>query len=202
MSKWWRIYIFVLTVIAITSLALNILIIREALQVQTQISEGAKVAAGVLEEATQQMGELENTTIDLVVPISDTLTISADIAISDTWIVPIRDVFVIDQSIPLEFGVPGRTYTIDIPLYLEVPIDMTVAVPVQRTIPVQAEVPINMTVPVQFSLANTPFAEMIKVWREQLINVQKTLEEGELPSAAQQPTPQQPTPQQPTPQQP
>nr|WP_290665126.1 hypothetical protein [Ardenticatena sp.] len=192
MSKWWRIYIVVLTVISITSLALNILIIREALQVQTQISEGAKVAAGVLKEATQQMGELENTTIDLAVPISDTLTISANIAISDTWVVPIYDVFVIDQSIPLEFGVPGRTYTIDIPLYLEVPIDMTVAVPVQRTIPVEAQVPINMTVPVQFSLANTPFAEMIKVWREQLINVQKTLEEGEFPTAAQEAAPQQP----------
>jgi len=192
MSKWWRIYIVVLTVISITSLALNILIIREALQVQTQISQGAKVAAGVLKEATQQMGELENTTIDLVVPISDTLTISTNIAISDTWIVPIYDVFVIDQSIPLEFGVPGRTYTIDIPLYLEVPIDMTVAVPVQRTIPVEAQVPINMTVPVQFSLANTPFADMIKVWREQLINVQKTLEEGEFPAAAQESAPEQP----------
>ena len=140
----------VLSVITITSLVLNLLIIR-------QVVEARRLARLAIEDSISLLKDLETQVYTYNVVIDDTFVVDDSVPFQET--IPV----VIDEMMPFSTAVtasvnvgPFGRYPVTIPIGGNVPINLSFDVPVDETVPVYIEVPVHTEIPIEVSIAKTP----------------------------------------------
>jgi hypothetical protein len=140
----------VLSVITITSLILNLLIIR-------QVVEARRLARLAIEDSISLLQDLEQQTYTYNVVIDDTFIVDDSVPFQE--VIPV----VIDEQMPFSTSVtasvnigPFGRYPVTIPIGGNVPINLSFDVPVDETVPVYIEVPVHTEIPIEVSIAKTP----------------------------------------------
>lgn|SRR5574337_1710117 len=143
----------VLWAIAITSLALNLLVIKTLLDVRSQ--------AGIaFVQAADAVGTIQGGTIEYTARIDQSVPVALDVPIRFTVDVPIHETLPINTTVraPIEFPIVG-TRIISLPISTEIPVNITVKVPIDETLPINAQIPLKLEVPVRLKIADTPFGQ-------------------------------------------
>ncbi|MFA5878442.1 MAG: hypothetical protein WC845_03690 [Candidatus Staskawiczbacteria bacterium] len=141
-------YLFMGAVLILS--VINIVMFVALLNVKQQISDGAKHAADAVKQMQAQ-------------PLTDPFT--ANIAIDNTFSVPIKIVIPIKTTINVPVTIPttDQQVTIAIPIDTSVPIDTTIQVPVKTTIPVSIKV------------GDLPFGDILQQLHDWLIKLSTSL---------------------------
>ncbi len=115
----------------------------------------------------QSLHDLENATINLTVPISETMPINFNLPVHT------RTIATTTRPVPLRTGasfvLPGGggtirgTVNLVLPAGLQLPVELHILVPVSQTVPVQMEVPVSI------ALKDTELGEIIRRLREELL---------------------------------
>ncbi len=139
-----------LSVITITSLVLNLLIIR-------QVVEARRLARLAIEDSISLLQDMETQVYNYNVVIDDTFIVDDSVPFQET--IPV----VIDEMMPFSTAVtasvnigPFGRYPVTIPIGGNVPINLSFDVPVDETVPVYIEVPVHTEIPIEVSIAKTP----------------------------------------------
>lgn len=141
---------WLLWVIALTSLALNALLINTLLGARRQVAEAIGVVA-------QGLGELRAARFTYVVQVDQEVPVDLNVPIRDTLRVPIDTVvpFNTQLQVPIELPFLG-TRIVNVPVQTTVPVQLDLEVPLNLDVPISATVPVRFALPVQISLADTP----------------------------------------------
>lgn len=142
-----------LWIIAVTSLLLNVFVIKTLLDVKQQ-------AAVAFSDAAASLGTIKNGTIDYTVKIDEKIPVALDVPVKFTVEVPIKRTIPIDTivDVPIEIPLVG-TRTIQVPISTTIPVDLTVQIPVDQRIPVNGSVPVRFDVPIKLNIGDTAFGE-------------------------------------------
>lgn len=140
-----------LWIIAVTSLLLNVVIIKTLLDVKQQ-------AAVAFSNAAASMGTIQNGTIEYTVKIDEEIPVALDVPVKFIVEVPIKRTIPIDTvvDVPIEFFGP---HTIQVPISTTIPIDLTVQIPVDQNIPINGKIPVKFDVPIKLNIGETSFGE-------------------------------------------
>ena len=132
----------------------------EARGLQSQLVDAGPSISSALDQAVGGLETFGSSTIELNVPIRDTLSLESSIELDQTLRVPVRTTVPIDETIETTIQVDtpvGVDIPVDVrvPLQLELPIELTLTVPLQETIPVKLDVPVELDVPIRLDVAST-----------------------------------------------
>ncbi|RME48359.1 MAG: hypothetical protein D6796_06375 [Caldilineae bacterium] len=183
MSNTGKAYLGFLTGLVLLSLALNFFLLWQLLGVYRQAQGMGRTAQQTLAQAIADLGELQNATFRLTVPVKQDVPVKAVVPFSQTITVPIDEKIRFQDEISTqlilempEFGVKAPM-DITIPIDTEVPVVLDARVPINVTIPVETTVPLDMEIPVAIRLADTDFAPFIERLRNVLIGFNESLSE-------------------------
>jgi hypothetical protein len=132
---------------------------------QSRLAELAPAVSAGLDEAVQGLETFRTSTIEVEVPIDETLPIDTVIVLDRTIDVPIRTTLPIDQTFDTTITVAGP-FGIDVPLdvsvpvNVEVPVDLVVPIAINESIPISTEVAVQLTVPISIEVAGTELADL------------------------------------------
>ena len=140
-----------LWIIAVTSLLLNVVIIKTLLDVKQQ-------AAIAFSNAAASMGTIQSGTIEYTVKIDEEIPVALDVPVKFIVEVPIKRTIPIDTvvDVPIEFF---GSHTIQVPISTTIPIDLTVQIPVDQNIPINGKIPVKFDVPIKLNIGDTAFGE-------------------------------------------
>jgi hypothetical protein len=140
----------VLSVITITSLILNLLIIR-------QVVEARRLAHLAIEDSISLLQDLETQVYTYDVVIDDTFIVDDSVPFQEVIPVVINEEMPFSTAVTASVNVgPFGRYPVTIPIGGNVPINLSFDVPVDETVPVYIEVPIHTEIPIEVSIAQTP----------------------------------------------
>jgi hypothetical protein len=172
-------YLFLLILILL-SLALNAVVIAGLLNARD-------AAVEAIDQGLQALSGLENETFETVIrvqetiPVSETVPFRRELVVPIDLTVPIHDQIAIQETFEVPISTPFRDFTIDIPVSatvpveIEVPVDVQVPIAISETIPISTEVSIDLTVPVVIEVADTALPEYLEQMRALLTEVKEAL---------------------------
>lgn len=168
--------------VALLSLLLNVIILRQLVIARAAARQAVDDAIGIIDQ-------LEGTTISTNVKIDNTIVIETDLPINQSFPVEIKDSFPIDTvlAVPVDAGLLGRL-NLSIPIKTTIPVDVTPTVTIDRTFHVKAPVPLNLDVPVQVSVGSTGLAPALDALKARLRTIADQLDASLLPGLS-SPTP-------------
>ncbi len=139
---WMRVWRLAISLLVLTSLALNIYLVRTLLTVGQAI-ESARTT--VRETLVSFAGEpvVVPIAVDEVIPIQTTLNFS------DTLVVPFQLDYTLDTVVSTSINIPllGRQ-SVSVPVYAVIPISETLAVPIHMDVPISVTYPLKVEFPV------------------------------------------------------
>lgn len=144
----WPVGYLALWLVALSSLMLNVFVIRELL-----LSREAVLT--VIDDAITVVQELQTQSIDYTFTYSDTVIVEADIPVNETIPVDIEQVIPIDTvvNVPVTIPLLGR-YTIAIPIQTDIPVHIQDEVTLEKTFYVYTAVPIELEMPVSIPITS------------------------------------------------
>jgi hypothetical protein len=145
---------WLLWLVALASLALNILLVVALLGARRQAGEGALAAS-------HAVGSLRQSSIDYQVHVAQSVPVVLSIPISETVKVPINTTLPIDTQATIPLETPIGTFPITIPIQAVVPVDLQTEVPIRLTVPVSTTVPVELDVPIHLAIADTELGEAL-----------------------------------------
>lgn len=175
--RWTPDYI-ALWVIAVLSLLLNVVVLRQLALARTAARQAIADSITVIEQ-------FEATTISTDVKIDDTVVIETDLPVNETLPVQIKDSFPIDTTVtvPVEAGLLG-TLNLTVPIKTTIPVDIKPDVTINQTFHIKAPVPIKLNVPVQIAVGSTGLAPTLDMVKARLRALADRLDASLLPGAA------------------
>lgn len=140
----WRLFV---SVVAVISLLLNVVVIAGLLEIRGGLDRALTAARDALARQANQP-------IAFTVAIDQPIPIQADIPIDETFTIPIDFVYPLDTVINTHIDIPvlGRQ-EIAVPVETRIPISHTLEIPVEMTVPVsvtyhlQTDIPVEVAVP-------------------------------------------------------
>lgn len=170
----------ILLILIVLSLALNAVVIAGLLNARDAaveaIDQGLQVLDGLEEERFETVIRVQET-----IPVNEAIPFRRELVVPVDVIVPIYDEIAIQETFEVPISTPFLDFNIDIPVSATVPIEMEVPVAIQvpiaisETIPISTEVSIDLTVPVVIEVADTALPEYLEQLRALLIEVKGTL---------------------------
>ena len=181
MSKFAKFMLAITFVIAVLSLALNIILIWQLLTIQREIQAAARNLGPMLQESLGQtiadLEDFEQSTIEVNVEVNEDFPIRTEIALNETVEVPIELTVpisqVIETTITLDILDTGVEIPVDIsvPVDVEIPINNTISVPINRSIPISTTIPLDVNVPIAIEVGETDLVQYIAQVREGLVSL-------------------------------
>lgn len=167
-------YIF-LWLIAISSLALNVLILQ-------QLVSTREAARQAVRDARAMVVNLQDQGFSHTIKINETLPVEADLPVKETIPIPINETFTVNAAatIPINLG-PFGSRTVTVPVGGEVPVNTTIEIELDRTFHVSTVVPVNFEVPIDIKLASTPLYQTLLDVENKLESLEAKLSEPMLP---------------------
>ena len=163
---WWSLPLWLLT---LTSLALNVIILRELVTIR-------QIARASVTETIEVVNSFQEETFAYTFTVEDVIDVNTDIPFEETIDVPIRDSIAINTSVqvPVNAG-PLGSFNVTIPISTVIPIELDVPVEIDRTINVRAAVPIEVDVPVSIAIEETPLSNTLADLEAGLIDLEEEL---------------------------
>lgn len=164
-----------LWVLVVTSLLLNVVMLR-------QVMLARSAAQNAVSDAIVVIDGLKDEQFTYNVVIDDTLPLQADLPINET--IPV----VIDQQIPIrtnvavpvDAGILG-TINLNVPINTTVPINFEQDITIDRTFSVNTTVPVHLDVPIELSVSETPLSGMLDDLELRLENLEAELDQPLVP---------------------
>lgn len=142
---------WLLWVVALTSLALNVMLINTLLGVRRQAAEAAGLAADGLTR-------VRAATFSYTVVVDQSIPVNVSIPINQSLTVPIDTVIPINTTVQVPIEVPLLgTRLVSFPIQTTIPVKLETEIPVNLVVPISATVPVQLDVPIQLAVADTPF---------------------------------------------
>jgi EmrB/QacA subfamily drug resistance transporter len=148
---------------------------------QNQLTELAPTVGGALDEAIAGLETFRDSTLEVEVPINETVPIDVEVVLDRVIEVPVNTEIPISQTFDTTITVEGP-FGVEIPVDVSVPIDVVVPVdldlefPINETVPIATEIPVNLTVPIRIDIADTELATLADSLRQGLIGFQEVIE--------------------------
>src|SRR5437867_976933 len=158
MSRVFSIFAFV---IAIISLALNVLMIYK-------LNEVRLGALRALDDTSRGLDGLVDFTFRDTIRVNQTFTVGGELPFNQDFTVPISTTFPVNTTVHLSTSTPLGA--IDVPLNVNttVPINLQVPVSISRTVPYSFSVPIDLLVPIEIRLRDVGAEQGIKQVKDEI----------------------------------
>lgn len=139
-----------LWIVALTSLLLNLALLRQLAAAQATARQAVLNAIEVLDDFQQQR-------FVYTVTIDENLVVNTDMPVDETIPVSIDETLPINTTVtvPVKLGPLGTT-NIDIPIVTVIPVDLDFNVEIDQTFRVNTAVPIDLEVPIEIAVEDTP----------------------------------------------
>ena len=165
---------YLLWLVALTSLALNVWLIRTLLVVRYQAGEAAGRMA-------QEVVKLNRSSIDYTITVQKDAPISLVVPISTTVTVPIHASIPIDTQVIVPLQTPFGEIPVTLPVQTTIPVNLETTAPVNASVPISTTIPISLDVPVHLALANTALGKSLVSAQTYLEKLAATLQTSLLP---------------------
>jgi hypothetical protein len=161
---------FLVTVLALASLAVNALLVSRLLAIRNE-------AAAMLDNASKSLDNLIWQGISYDFPFSQTISYEGDIPFEQDINFPFKGniPFNTTVSIPIDLG-PLGTQVIRVPVSTTVPVDVTVPVHVKQNFHVKTQVPVQMNVPIHLGPNDPPLKDLLAGARQLLDRIRQYLQ--------------------------
>jgi len=158
---------FLVAILALASLAVNVLLVTRLLAIRDE-------ASAALLDASRSLDNLAWQGFAFEFPVSQTVNFEGDVPFQQDIAFPFKGNIPINTvvSLPIDLG-PLGTQTIRVPVNTTVPIDVTVPVRVDQTVHIKTQVPVRMNVPVRLGPNDPPLKDLIAQVREWLNRFRK-----------------------------
>lgn len=145
-----------------------------------QINDLQPAVAGALADAVTGLDEFATSTIEVNVPIDQTIPVDTEFVFNRTIDVPIQTVVPIDQTVDTTITVQGPLgveipVDVSVPVVLDLPVDVTFPLTVDETIPISTSIPVRLDVPISIDVAGTELAELATSLRDGLMALDEAL---------------------------
>jgi hypothetical protein len=158
-----RLAVIVALLVALASLALNVLLISNLLAARQTFVDGVDQAIAALETLNLE-GFRYDFHIQQTVPFEGDIPFQQDLVFPFEGNVPIKTTV----TVPINAGVLG-TFNIDVPIDTNIPVDIEVPVHVDETFHVETAIPLDMTVPIFISPDDPAIQKLIGGLRDWLL---------------------------------
>lgn len=167
MSNQTKGFLTFLTVMVVASLAMNLILLWQWLSFQRQAQEMAQMADLAMTQAAADLSELQQTTIQMTIPVRQQIPIKTEVPFKDTIKVPIHITIPIDDKIKTQIFIKMPDFGVDVPIdvsipvKMDVPVNMEVPVTIDRKIPINTTIDLALDVPIALNIGETEFAGYI-----------------------------------------
>jgi len=166
---------YLLWLVALSSLAINVFLIRSLLIVRYQAGEAASQAA-------QAVAKLRVSSIDHTLLVEQDVTISVVVPISTTVTVPINTVIPLNTQVTVPLQTPFGEIPVTLPVEASIPVNLLTTVPVTASVPIETVVPVALDIPVHIVISDTLFGRSLKSSEDYLKQLAITLQTNPLQS--------------------
>jgi hypothetical protein len=163
-----RILALLALIVAVLSLALNILLIDRLLQARV-------VVADVLDHTSQRLGTLSDLSFKQTIRINHTFSVSGEMPFNQNFSVPVSMTVPVNTSINVNVTTPFGPMSMPVSVNTSVPIKMQVPVAISQTIPYSVTVPLDLQVPVDVRLGDLGITPAIKDMQDQIQRLRELL---------------------------
>jgi hypothetical protein len=160
---------YLLWLVALTSLAVNVWLIRTLLVVRYQAGEAAGRMA-------QEVAKLSQSSIDYTITVKKDVPLSLVVPISTTVTVPIHASIPIDTQVTVPLQTPFGEIPVTLPVQTTIPVNLETEAPVNASVPISTIIPVLLDVPVHLSLADTSLGESLQSAQAYLEKLATTLQ--------------------------
>lgn len=157
-------------ILALVSLALNILLIYSLMGVRQTAVDG-------LDQALNSLDSLEDEGFHYEYKYENTLPISVEIPVQQEMVIPFQGTFPINTTVrvPIDAGVLG-TFVLDVPINTSVPVDVEVPVQISQTVAFSTSIPVSLTVPIDVQPDDPAIEGFINGLRQWLLELRGSFE--------------------------
>lgn len=163
-----------LWIIALISIILNIVIVRQLLLAR-------RIALQSVTDSIAVIDGLQHQVITYNVEINQAIPLNVEVPIDMVVPIHIVDDFPIETSVTVSVPTPLGSLPVNVPISTTIPIDRTIDIPIQQTFTLDTTVPINFAVPIVVAIEETPLFATLEETKARLILLEQSLTEPLLP---------------------
>lgn len=151
-----------LWLLVLISLLLNVFVLGQLLRIRRGASEALVSASAIL-------ADLQTQTLELTIPVDETIAIDTDLPVDETLTIPIQTEVPINTivTVNVDGGVLGGI-PLRIPISTVVPVDLETDVRINQTFEVHAPVELALEIPVRIDVAETSLYDTLGEAQEAL----------------------------------
>ncbi|GAB4474191.1 MAG: hypothetical protein Kow00124_13900 [Anaerolineae bacterium] len=164
-----RLDYLLLWVVALSSLLLNVLILR-------QLTLAWGITRQAVNDALVVVQGFEGERFSYTVKVEDTIRINTTLPVQATIPVVVEDTLPINTVVTVPFSTPLGSFPINVPIVATVPVSLETTIPLDQSFPVDVSVPIALEVPVEIAISETPLASTLDEIERSLLALSKRLE--------------------------
>jgi len=155
-------------VLAIVSMAFNILLVIRLLALRNDVS-------ATLDAASKAIDDLEARGIAITLPFSQTIDFEGDIPFKQEIQFPFKGNVPFNSVVRVPVTIGPITQIIEVPVNTVVPVDVVVPVKVDQVFHVKTQVPVNISVPISLGPEEPLLKDMITQARQWIERMRKYL---------------------------
>ena len=156
-------------VIAIISLALNVLLIVKLNQARTG-------ALDVLDHTSRAVDGLGDYSFRHTVRINQTIPIAGELPLNQEFTVPINTTVPVKTTIHTSINTPLGPVDVPAEVDTTIPINLTVPLTISRTIPYSFTVPLDLSVPIEIRLRDMGGDSLNQQIQTEIANLRRSLQ--------------------------
>lgn len=155
-------------IIAVLSLALNLLLIQ-------RLDQSRAVVADVLDHTSQQLGTLSDASFQQTFHISRTFSIQGEMPINQSLTIPVSMTVPVNTSMNVNANTPFGQMSMPVNVNTSVPFKMNVPFTFSQTIPYSVTVPLDMDFPVNIQLRDLGIQPAIKQTQDEIRRIRGSM---------------------------
>ncbi len=165
----FRIIAVLALVIAVLSLALNVILIQRLFQ-------SRDAALKMLDQTSAQLDTLPDMSIKYTAHVKQNFSAAGSMPFQQTFTVPVNQTIPIDNTFNVNVTTPFGPMNMPIAVKSSFPVSMTMSVPISMTVPYSVTVPIDLDVPVNIALRDLGFEPTIRQAQQEIEQMRATLQ--------------------------
>jgi hypothetical protein len=164
-----------LWIVALISLAINVVMLRQLLLAR-------RIALESVQDSIAVIDSLQGQVINYNVVIDENLPINADIPINETVEIHIQDEFPINTTVTVSVPAgPLGSIPVRVPISTTVPIDRTIPIQINQTFSLSTMIPLHLDVPLAFSTQQLGLFATLEETKARLVLLEQSLSEPLIP---------------------
>ncbi len=169
-----------LTIGVVVSLVLNAVLLTAWVLFAVQVGQASDAVDTVLERAIADIGELQESSIEVTVDIDEAVDFATDLPIDQVFTIRLDTEFPIKDEFTMRVAVQGPSgvdipFTVDVPIDIAVPIQTEIDIPVNEIVRVDTQIPLQMSVPIAIAIADSAIADFLQELEQSLIDLRAAL---------------------------